>query len=113
MSRGSYGRGSSGGSASRGERGSRGGTASRGGHGGSTSQRPTTRSTTNAPNARTIGELRRLAFYTKGECTDIAHKDDRNPASFVEYAYAVKTTCLLYTSPSPRDKRQSRMPSSA
>ena len=27
----------------------------------------------------------------------------------VELAY----TCLLYTSPSPRDKRQSRMPSSA
>ena len=24
-----------------------------------------------------------------------------------------KETCLLYTSPSPRDKRQSRMPSSA
>ena len=24
-----------------------------------------------------------------------------------------KFTCLLYTSPSPRDKRQSRMPSSA
>ena len=24
-----------------------------------------------------------------------------------------KRTCLLYTSPSPRDKRQSRMPSSA
>ena len=24
-----------------------------------------------------------------------------------------KGTCLLYTSPSPRDKRQSRMPSSA
>ena len=24
-----------------------------------------------------------------------------------------KTPCLLYTSPSPRDKRQSRMPSSA
>ena len=28
-----------------------------------------------------------------------------NPASY--------GTCLLYTSPSPRDKRQSRMPSSA
>ena len=27
--------------------------------------------------------------------------------------YAGFTTCLLYTSPSPRDKRQSRMPSSA
>ena len=26
---------------------------------------------------------------------------------------ALTTTCLLYTSPSPRDKRQSRMPSSA
>ena len=26
---------------------------------------------------------------------------------------AAHTTCLLYTSPSPRDKRQSRMPSSA
>ena len=25
----------------------------------------------------------------------------------------VRTICLLYTSPSPRDKRQSRMPSSA
>ena len=27
--------------------------------------------------------------------------------------YAMTKTCLLYTSPSPRDKRQSRMPSSA
>ena len=27
--------------------------------------------------------------------------------------YARNITCLLYTSPSPRDKRQSRMPSSA
>ena len=26
---------------------------------------------------------------------------------------AANRTCLLYTSPSPRDKRQSRMPSSA
>ena len=28
-------------------------------------------------------------------------------------AQAQQLTCLLYTSPSPRDKRQSRMPSSA
>ena len=27
--------------------------------------------------------------------------------------YLITTNCLLYTSPSPRDKRQSRMPSSA
>ena len=32
--------------------------------------------------------------------------------SFGYIGYLV-TTCLLYTSPSPRDKRQSRMPSSA
>ena len=33
----------------------------------------------------------------------------------IEYDRAVEyvTFCLLYTSPSPRDKRQSRMPSSA
>ena len=29
------------------------------------------------------------------------------------FAIAVPISCLLYTSPSPRDKRQSRMPSSA
>ena len=29
------------------------------------------------------------------------------------YKCALSTFCLLYTSPSPRDKRQSRMPSSA
>ena len=29
------------------------------------------------------------------------------------YAEAKTNSCLLYTSPSPRDKRQSRMPSSA
>ena len=36
--------------------------------------------------------MRRLAFYTKGEFTDIAHQDDCDSVSFVEYAYAVKTT---------------------
>ena len=30
-----------------------------------------------------------------------------------EFAEWLNKTCLLYTSPSPRDKRQSRMPSSA
>ena len=30
-----------------------------------------------------------------------------------EIICAVEQDCLLYTSPSPRDKRQSRMPSSA
>ena len=81
---------SRGGLTSRGGRGSRGGAASRGGRGATTSQRPATRSTANQPNARTISELRRLAFYTKGDFPDIAHKTDC--VSFVEYAYAVKNT---------------------
>ena len=38
--------------------------------------------------------------------------------NFIKYEYDIKSMidigcCLLYTSPSPRDKRQSRMPSSA
>ena len=33
--------------------------------------------------------------------------------SFNEIQKGIALTCLLYTSPSPRDKRQSRMPSSA
>ena len=32
---------------------------------------------------------------------------------FIEAVKESMNTCLLYTSPSPRDKRQSRMPSSA
>ena len=32
---------------------------------------------------------------------------------FKEFGEAVVKGCLLYTSPSPRDKRQSRMPSYA
>ena len=36
-----------------------------------------------------------------------------NNAGIARSARALETPCLLYTSPSPRDKRQSRMPSSA
>ena len=39
--------------------------------------------------------------------TEIAH------ASEYQMTINAAITCLLYTSPSPRDKRQSRMPSSA
>ena len=35
------------------------------------------------------------------------------PIKLKEIICALTLTCLLYTSPSPRDKRQSRMPSSA
>ena len=42
---------------------------------------------------------------------DALLKED--PESRVACETVVNTGCLLYTSPSPRDKRQSRMPSSA
>ena len=35
------------------------------------------------------------------------------PNDMVNYHHTHNDICLLYTSPSPRDKRQSRMPSSA
>ena len=35
------------------------------------------------------------------------------PESIHRLFYKQSSSCLLYTSPSPRDKRQSRMPSSA
>ena len=41
----------------------------------------------------------------------VALKADRDGHEFVNNAF--DNGCLLYTSPSPRDKRQSRMPSSA
>ena len=44
--------------------------------------------------------------YTKEEV-------DRMINHAVQVAVAEARSCLLYTSPSPRDKRQSRMPSSA
>ena len=37
----------------------------------------------------------------------------RKEADQVEFLSGLFQGCLLYTSPSPRDKRQSRMPSSA
>ena len=40
----------------------------------------------------------------------VKHTDAKNLTDELEI---VARTCLLYTSPSPRDKRQSRMPSSA
>ena len=38
--------------------------------------------------------------------------DDLTPVNAARVSFGGRS-CLLYTSPSPRDKRQSRMPSSA
>ena len=39
--------------------------------------------------------------------------EEKNPNQFQNKEHKQIEVCLLYTSPSPRDKRQSRMPSSA
>ena len=51
-------------------------------------------------------------FSTTIAGLSVAYGDQDGDGNPVGLATTV-TTCLLYTSPSPRDKRQSRMPSSA
>ena len=70
------------------------------------------------------GTNARFALWDSGEDIAISNRLKavqtfltRDFASLAEAAKAYcdgqHITCLLYTSPSPRDKRQSRMPSSA
>ena len=40
-------------------------------------------------------------------------KYNENTQKIIEIDYATRRSCLLYTSPSPRDRQKSRMPSSA
>ena len=52
--------------------------------------------------------------FTINKHFDIDGEVPWNPARFINHGCEVNAeSCLLYTSPSPRDKRQSRMPSSA
>ena len=58
---------------------------------------------------REVQDLRPFMEHKSNELLDSVNRD-----SFDLLAdYAQPYSCLLYTSPSPRDKRQSRMPSSA
>ena len=45
--------------------------------------------------------------------TMVVPSDERTIEQLTKQLYKLVNICLLYTSPSPRDKRQSRMPSSA
>ena len=55
--------------------------------------------------------VRRATPCTPTEAGQALYRHAREVA--LSEADALATICLLYTSPSPRDKRQSRMPSSA
>ena len=52
------------------------------------------------------------ALMTENDA-DLLFELDRNPEVMRYINGGTPSTCLLYTSPSPRDQRGSRMPSSA
>ena len=55
---------------------------------------------------------RRLTKTQKTEILE-AYRSGDNTNALAEKYHCTPNTCLLYTSPSPRDQRGSRMPSSA
>ena len=54
-----------------------------------------------------------LAVAKETSSADLIHRAVLRQLANKRQGTASTLTCLLYTSPSPRDKRQSRMPSSA
>ena len=67
---------------------------------------------------RTGVRERRIAHVSLSDMGTVAAKHalasaNKDPQDIEAVIMATCTPCLLYTSPSPRDKRQSRMPSSA
>ena len=61
-------------------------------------------------NGEAVNALK-LDFYTQQQCGDYYYMHHNWP---LETSFNIhKDACLLYTSPSPRDADQSRMPSSA
>ena len=58
--------------------------------------------------AKAVQATSLVAYQSRGHCLVIGPLDKA-----LAVAGKLNTPCLLYTSPSPRDKRQSRMPSSA
>ena len=59
---------------------------------------------------RDFGEVEKLQISKKGPRDFVTKTDKRVENIIIE---ELSKTCLLYTSPSPRDRTRSRMPSSA
>ena len=54
------------------------------------------------------------SFDTAGDCVLLdVRMPDMNGVAVFDHLATRNLTCLLYTSPSPRDRQKSRMPSSA
>ena len=60
-----------------------------------------------------VGELRQKKTDLLGFANAFAAGVNKGVISIADLPFDLINICLLYTSPSPRDKRQSRMPSSA
>ena len=60
-----------------------------------------------------LNELQTVKFYILDGDKDLPRVYFLNSKVNIAHHDFASSTCLLYTSPSPRDKRQSRMPSSA
>ena len=52
-------------------------------------------------------------LVNRNTLTDMKQNSDEEAIHYAARLKGQSKSCLLYTSPSPRDKRQSRMPSSA
>ena len=57
--------------------------------------------------------MKKMTFKDKGEILKNTFQGFFKENSFFHGAALSYYTCLLYTSPSPRDRQKSRMPSSA
>ena len=84
---------------------------------GSSSLGAFSRAPTPLPPPLPVGVLHRVARTAADVAATAAKRREadkaRREAEWPRNAVGADSSCLLYTSPSPRDKRQSRMPSSA
>ena len=52
-------------------------------------------------------------LFVDKQCNESVTSYDPNDKTGTPKGYGINSICLLYTSPSPRDRTRSRMPSSA
>ena len=64
-------------------------------------------------NKRTIRKPTKVSKINKNQASLMGHRHFMHKEIYEQRTIIQDMTCLLYTSPSPRDRQKSRMPSSA